>query len=60
MTKQEAKQALCMLSSGTLANLTGIKNYDEQDKLLNNLLEKIDLVDVTNCKTWQDVWNLLK
>jgi hypothetical protein len=60
MTKQEAKQSLCMLSCGTLGTLTGLRKYSEIDNILFSWLDKIDNLDVTNCKNWNDVYNLVK
>jgi hypothetical protein len=60
MTKTEAKTELKLLSSGTIATLTGKRTYDEVDAIINEKLELIDKVDVSNCKTWVDVWELLK
>lgn len=60
MTKEEAKREIRLLSNGTLAKLTGLSTYKEQDEILVEKLEKIDSVDVSGCENWKDVWALIK
>ena len=60
MTKDEAKQSLAMLSCGILGTLTGVSRYDQLDELLNAKLNAVDHVDVSECKTWQDVWEKVR
>lgn len=60
MTKQEAKTEIKLLSNGTLAKLTGLTTYKEQDEMLVEKLDKIDSVDVSGCENWKDVWDLIK
>lgn len=58
MTKEMAKQELRLLSSGTIANLTGLKDYDEQDAYMFMLHDLIDRTDVEMCHNWQEVWTV--
>lgn len=60
MTKEEAKKEIKWLSNGTLAKLTGINTYKEQNEMLAEKLEKIDSVDVSECENWKQVWDLIK
>lgn len=60
MSKSEAKLELKMLSHGTLGTLTGKSRYVELDDILYSKLDQIDLVDVSQCKNWQDVWEALR
>lgn len=60
MTTQEAKRELAMLSSGTLGTLTGLRRYDEVDAVLETLRNRIDHIDVSDCKSWIDVYEKVK
>lgn len=59
MTKNEARHALVMLSYGTLATLTGVREFDELDDILSIKLDAIENTDVTECSKWQEVWTKL-
>lgn len=56
MTKNEARHTLVMLSYGTLATLTGVKDFVELDDILSAKLEAIENIDVTDYSKWQEVW----
>jgi len=60
MTKKEARLALKTLTSGTLATLTGLKTYAQLDIKLDQLLRRVDSRDVTHCKNWVDVWDVVR
>lgn len=60
MTKQDAMRSICQLSCGTIATLTGIRNYEEQGIFLAQTLDKIETIDTSACESWMDVWNLIK
>ncbi|HZK53484.1 MAG TPA: hypothetical protein VFC84_04760 [Desulfosporosinus sp.] len=60
MTKNEARNTLVMLSYGTLASLTGVREFDKLDDLLSAKLDTIENTDVTECSEWQDVWRKLE
>jgi hypothetical protein len=69
MTKEQAIQKLSMLSHGTLATLTREERKERQleatyaniDLLFNEKVSKIENneVDVSNCKNWKDIWQLV-
>lgn len=42
MTKNEARHALVMLSYGTLATLTGVREFDKLDDILSIKLETLE------------------
>jgi len=62
MTKSEAIKAIVRLSYGTIATLSGYKRYDDIDRLVEDIVAKIENSEIkTNrCKNWQDVWNKYK
>ena len=55
-SKDKAIHDLVNLSSGTIATLTGICNYDDQIKILNNVYEWAK-ENVTDADTWVTLWN---
>jgi hypothetical protein len=59
MTKQQAIHEICSISYGTLATLTGKKTYDELDQVTEQLIDKINIADVSGAERWQDVWDLI-
>lgn len=60
MTKEQAKKELYYLSAGTICTLTGKRLYTEIDEILGNWMDKVDEVDVSECKNWVEVYNLVK
>ena len=59
MTKSEAAKELRLLSAGTVGTLTGLKKYSDIEKLIDNLVVRLQRADVYNCKNWQEVWGVL-
>jgi len=59
MTKQHAISEICQLSHGTLGVLTGKRTYDELDQVIVELIDKINVTDVSGATIWQDVWALI-
>lgn len=63
MTKTEVFKSLATLSCGTIATITGIKEYDKQDKYMKNLIDLIECLPnlyFKDCTCWQESFNLLK
>lgn len=60
MNKTEALAQLKVLSSGTIATLTGLTNYDAQDSYMQQMYTLLETVDVEECRVWPDVWRALK
>ena len=60
MTKDEAVEAIWGLSCGTLATLTGLRTYDQIDAYCRKLTFDLQSVDVTDCKNWVDLWEVLR
>ena len=62
MTKDMAIQAIATLSSGTIANLTKLRRYDEIDAWLNKVYDRIlqakDDAFIT-CENWREVLEAL-
>lgn len=60
LKKDQAKRDFCLLSYGTLATLTGLSKYDDLDKALEQILDKINNTDISKCQNWADVWQVIQ